>query len=135
MAQRAQNVLADSIARWQAGDRSNLPRVTEIDQPHKDGHIIQTEVVTTLHADSDGNIVSVLGVTRNITERKRAEEAIRQLAFYDPLTQLPNRRLLQDRIPQQIARARREQTRIALLFIDLDKFKPVNKNLLLFKFR
>ncbi len=125
-AQRAQNVLADSIARWQAGDRSNLPRVTEIDQPHKDGHIIQTEVVTTLHADSDGNIVSVLGVTRNITERKRAEEAIRQLAFYDPLTQLPNRRLLQDRIPQQIARARREQTRIALLFIDLDKFKPVN---------
>ena len=125
-AQRAQNVLADSIARWQAGDRSNLPRVTEIDQPHKDGHIIQTEVVTTLHADSDGNIVSVLGVTRNITERKRAEEAIRQLAFYDPLTQLPNRRLLQDRIPQQIARARREQTRIARLFIDLAKFKPVN---------
>ena len=125
-AQRAQSVLADSIARWQSGDRTNLPRITEIDQPHKDGHIIQTEVVTTLHADSDGNIVSVLGVTRNITERKRAEEAIRQLAFYDPLTQLPNRRLLQDRIPQQIARARREQTRIALLFIDLDKFKPVN---------
>ena len=48
------------------------------------------------------------------------------MAFYDALTQLPNRRLLQDRIPQQIARARREQNRIALLFIDLDKFKPIN---------
>ena len=124
--QRAHSTLADSMARWQAGDRSNAPRVTEIDQPHKDGHIIHTEVVTTLHADADGNVVSVLGVTRNITERKRAEEAIRQLAFYDPLTQLPNRRLLQDRIPQQIARAKRDQTLIALLFIDLDKFKPIN---------
>jgi len=125
-AQRSQSVLADSIARWQAGDRSNAPRITEIDQPHKDGHIVHTEVVTTLHADGNGNIVSVLGVTRNITERKRAEEAMRQLAFYDPLTQLPNRRLLQDRIPQQIARARREQRRFALLFIDLDNFKPIN---------
>jgi len=123
---RAQSTLADSIAKWQAGDHSNAPRITEVDQPHKDGHIIHTEVVTTLHADADGKVVSVLGVTRNITERKRAEEAIRLMAFYDTLTQLPNRRLLQDRIPQQIARARRDQTRIALLFIDLDKFKPIN---------
>ena len=121
-----QAVLAESLARWQAGDRTNEPRITEVDQPHKDGNIIHTEVVTTLNADAEGNVVSVLGVTRNITERKRTEDAIRQMAFYDALTQLPNRRLLQDRIPQQIARARREQNRIALLFIDLDKFKPIN---------
>ena len=123
---RAQSTLADSIAKWQAGDRSNAPRITEIDQPHKDGRIVHTEVVTTLNADADGNVVSVLGVTRNITERKQAEDAVRMMAFYDTLTQLPNRRLLQDRIPQQIARARRDQSRVALLFIDLDKFKPIN---------
>lgn len=123
---RARDMLSALIARWHAGDRSNAPLVTEIDQPHKDGHIIHTEVVTTLHADADGHVDAVLGVTRNITERKRTDEAIRRMAFYDALTQLPNRRLLQDRIPQQIARARRDQSMIALLFIDLDKFKPIN---------
>ncbi len=56
-AQRTQAVLAESLARWQAGDRTNEPRVTEVDQPHKDGHIIHTEVVTTLNADAEGNVV------------------------------------------------------------------------------
>jgi diguanylate cyclase (GGDEF)-like protein/PAS domain S-box-containing protein/hemerythrin-like metal-binding protein len=61
-----------------------------------------------------------------ITERQKTEEAIRHLAFYDGLTQLPNRRFLLDRLQQAIARARRDKSRIALLFIDLDKFKPIN---------
>lgn len=125
-AEHAKTILGDAIASWQAGDRSRTVPVMEIDQPHKDGRIINTEVVTTLHANAEGKLDSVIGVTRNITERKRAEKVIRQMAFYDPLTQLPNRRLLLDRIPQQIARAHRDQTRLALLFIDLDKFKPVN---------
>ncbi|WP_153109299.1 diguanylate cyclase domain-containing protein [Propionivibrio limicola] len=125
-AERAMAALADTIARWNAGDRGNTLVVTEIDQPHKDGHIIHTEVVSTLHADATGKPAYVIGVTRNITQRKRAEEAIRQLAFYDPLTRLPNRRLLLDRIPQQIARAKRDHYRVALLFIDLDQFKPIN---------
>ena len=119
----------DSIARWHAGDKSNNMRTTEIDQPHKDGNIVHTEVVTTLHADALGNPTSVLGVTRDVTERKRTEDAIRHLAFYDGLTQLPNRRLLLDRLRLSIARAARDSSRVALLFVDLDNFKPVNDEL------
>jgi diguanylate cyclase (GGDEF)-like protein/hemerythrin-like metal-binding protein/PAS domain S-box-containing protein len=63
---------------------------------------------------------------RDISERKRTEDEVRRLAFHDPLTQLPNRRLLHDRLSQTLGRAKREQSRLALLFIDLDNFKPVN---------
>ena len=124
--QRVKSILAEAIGRWEAGERTDAVRVVELDQPHKDGHLIATEVVATLHANAQGKLVSVLGVTRDITERKRTEQAIRQLAFHDPLTQLPNRRLLLDRLPQLISRAKREQSRLALLFIDLDRFKPIN---------
>ena len=125
-AARVRTMLGESIARWEAGDHSDTMNVTEVEQPHKDGSLISTEVVTTLHPDAEGNLGYVLGVTRDITERKRAEEAIRHLAFYDPLTQLPNRRLMLDRLPQLITRTNRDQTALALLFIDLDKFKPIN---------
>ncbi len=54
---------------------------------------------------------------------------MRELAFYDPLTSLPNRRLLLERLSQQVVRARRAKTHLALLFIDLDKFKPINDEL------
>jgi diguanylate cyclase (GGDEF)-like protein/hemerythrin-like metal-binding protein/PAS domain S-box-containing protein len=125
-ATRFSNALADSIASWKAGERSRTMRATEVDQPHKDGRIMQTEVVTTLHEDEAGRLQSVLGVTRDIAGRKQAEDAIRHLAFYDGLTQLPNRRLLLDRLQQTIARCRRSRSPAALLFIDLDKFKPIN---------
>ena len=65
----------------------------------------------------------------DITDRIEMENQVRELAFYDPLTQLPNRRLVLDRLTQQMLRARRTQTRLALLFIDLDKFKPINDEL------
>ncbi len=63
---------------------------------------------------------------RDITEQKAAEEQIQNLAFYDPLTQLPNRRLLWDRIKLAIASASRHHQHCALLYIDLDNFKSVN---------
>lgn len=125
-AERAFNSLAESITRWNSGDHSDTRRVTEIDQPHKDGHLVSTEVVTTLHANSQGQLTSIIGISRDITERKKSEEAIRNLAFYDPLTTLPNRRLLFDRLEQAISHARRNEGRLALMFIDLDKFKPIN---------
>ncbi len=65
----------------------------------------------------------------DITERTQMQEQVRALAFYDPLTQLPNRRLVLDRLTQEVVRARRLQHRLALLFIDLDEFKPVNDEL------
>ena len=61
-----------------------------------------------------------------ISERKQAEEQIRQLAFYDALTQLPNRRLLNDRLEQAMAASKRSGRYGALMFLDLDNFKPLN---------
>ena len=67
-----------------------------------------------------------LAVTHDITERKQMEEQVRQLAFYDPLTQLPNRRLLNDRLSQAMAASRRSACYCALMILDLDNFKPLN---------
>ena len=75
---------------------------------------------------SDGSISGAIIVNQDITERKQAEEQIRYLAFYDTLTQLPNRRLLNDRIGQVMAASKRSGLYGALMFLDLDNFKPLN---------
>ena len=67
-----------------------------------------------------------LAVTHDITERKQMEEQVRQLAFYDPLTLLPNRRLLTDRLSQAMAASKRSACYCALMVLDLDNFKPLN---------
>lgn len=71
----------------------------------------------------------VVGVIRDITVRKAVEQRIAHMAQHDALTGLPNRALLADRLRQAIAQARRHGTRMALMFIDLDRFKPVNDSL------
>lgn len=68
----------------------------------------------------------LFSIVHDITQRKLAEEQIRNFAFYDVLTQLPNRRLLNDRLDQVIAYAKRSNLCAALLFLDLDNFKPLN---------
>lgn len=67
-----------------------------------------------------------LGIIRDITERKQMEDQIRQLAFYDPLTNLPNRRLLSDRLSQTMTGSKRNGHYAALMMLDLDNFKPLN---------
>ncbi|MBI5437648.1 MAG: PAS domain S-box protein [Nitrosomonadales bacterium] len=74
----------------------------------------------------DGNIEKLMGITEDITERKQVEDNIRSLAFYDALTQLPNRRMLNDRIGQAMAASKRTGLYGALMFLDLDNFKPLN---------
>ncbi len=69
------------------------------------------------------------GFITDITDRKNAEERIRHMAQYDTLTDLPNRALFSDRLQQALAVAKREQTHLALLFMDFDKFKPINDTL------
>lgn len=65
-------------------------------------------------------------VWRDITERKRMEDQVRRLAFFDPLTRLPNRRLLDDRLTQTMAASKRSHCHAALMFLDLDNFKSLN---------
>lgn len=97
----------------------------EVEQVRKDGSTVWVEVTTHI-ARNEHNELVVLGVSRDISERKKAEEQIRNLAFYDPLTQLPNRRLLQDRFGVTVAACKRSKRYSALMFIDLDNFKPLN---------
>ena len=80
--------------------------------------------------DAKGSIVGTLGVSRDITDRKRAEETLHQRAFYDPLTGLPNRALFMDRLAHLFRRTeRRPEAVFAVLFLDLDRFKAVNDSL------
>ncbi|WP_461504378.1 EAL domain-containing protein [Rhodoferax sp.] len=77
----------------------------------------------------DGSIYALCGISTDITERKRAQEAIHQLAFYDPLTLLPNRRFLMERLQQTLKATGRQHQHGALLFIDVDNFKDLNDSL------
>ena len=76
--------------------------------------------------DANGKITMILGITRDITEQKCAEEEIKHLAFYDPLTSLPNRRLLLERLKHGIQMGLRDGKQMALMALDLDRFKTVN---------
>jgi len=78
---------------------------------------------------ADGKVVLHEGSVEDITDRKHAQEQVDFLAYYDGLTGLPNRTLMRDRLNQALAIARRKQERIALLFLDLDRFKIINDSL------
>jgi diguanylate cyclase (GGDEF)-like protein len=81
--------------------------------------------ITAVKTDA-GEVTHYVSTLTDITQRKAAEEEIRHLAYYDPLTRLPNRRLLLDRLQQALANSVRSQRKGALLFIDLDHFKTLN---------
>jgi len=95
----------------------------------KSGEIFWEEVNGVPFFDQSGEWIGLRGTGLNITERKRAEEEIKNLAFFDPLTRLPNRRLLFDRLQQALAVGVRSGHEGALLFIDLDDFKTLNDTL------
>jgi len=79
--------------------------------------------------DEQGVPTHYVAVFSDISERKANEARMQHLAHFDVLTNLPNRALFSDRLRQAIAKARRDKTRLALMFIDLDRFKPVNDQL------
>jgi diguanylate cyclase (GGDEF)-like protein/PAS domain S-box-containing protein len=77
--------------------------------------------------DASGATLYYEGTVADITDRKAAEEKVQHLAYYDALTGLPNRILLQDRLTKALASARRRKDKVALLFLDLDRFRDVNE--------
>lgn len=79
--------------------------------------------------DTHGKLTHYIAAFSDITLRKENEESIRHQAQYDALTDLPNRVLLFDRLRRALAQAKRDKTGLALMYVDLDKFKPINDNL------
>ncbi|HTP62709.1 MAG TPA: PAS domain S-box protein [Burkholderiales bacterium] len=114
--------LAAVNAAWeQAGACANEYRVVR-----HDGSVAWLSSHGKTLADSRGKVYRMIGVSQDITERKRQEEEARFLAYHDTLTGLPNRRLLDDRLGQAVYAAQRRNARVAVMVVDLDRFKQVN---------
>jgi diguanylate cyclase (GGDEF)-like protein/PAS domain S-box-containing protein len=112
-------------AMWQSIVREGYWR-GDIWERRKDGSVYPKFLSITAIRDDVGAIVNYLAVFHDVSERKEREAQLESLAHFDPLTGLPNRMLLYDRLDQAVAIADRQRQHFALLFIDLDEFKPVN---------
>jgi len=113
---------------WQ-GIRENSYWQGEIWDRRKNGEMYPAWVGISAIRNAQGNISHYIGIFTDITERKAAEAKIEYLAHHDPLTNLPNRTLLHDRFDQAMAHAERNNTLVALTFLDLDRFKHINDTL------
>jgi diguanylate cyclase (GGDEF)-like protein/PAS domain S-box-containing protein len=101
----------------------------EIWNKRKNGEIYPELMSITAIKDKNGEITHYVSLSSDISKSKQAEEQIRDLAYYDTLTGLPNRRLLEDRLKLALANAHRNNSRVGLLFLDLDHFKTINDSL------
>jgi diguanylate cyclase (GGDEF)-like protein/PAS domain S-box-containing protein len=107
------------------GDRH---RRLEIRMRHRNGYWLDVEALAN-DMSADAHVEALVLTVRDVTERKAFEEQLRHRAFHDPLTQLPNRALLSDRLQQALSREGRFEDQVAVLFVDLDDFKTVNDTL------
>lgn len=113
-------------AQMWASLRANGHWQGEIWNRRKNGEVYPEWLSISTVFDASGSVVNRIGSFFDISERKQSEAEINNLAFYDPLTQLPNRRLLLDRLRHTVAAASRTAEQGAVLFIDLDHFKTIN---------
>lgn len=95
-------------------------------QRRTDGAVRWVRSRSQMQRDAQGRLCAWFGNMQDITEQKEAEEKVHQLAFYDPLTQLANRRRLQELLPRALQTCQQDQTHGALMVLDLDNFKVIN---------
>jgi diguanylate cyclase (GGDEF)-like protein/PAS domain S-box-containing protein len=122
----ANDAIANLLAGLKTGDRDNLSATMEIEQPHRDGHLVPTEVVASCVLDELGYPKTIVGITRDITERKKAQAMLEHMAHSDPLTGLPNRRHFISLAKQELARTLRYGGKLSMLMMDIDHFKSIN---------
>ncbi|MDD2274150.1 MAG: EAL domain-containing protein [Desulfuromonadaceae bacterium] len=108
------------------GEKVQLFETTRI---RKDGSEIYVSITTSPLRDAEGKIIGNSVIARDVTERRKLEEIIEHQAHHDSLTDLPNRQLFMDFLSLELAQARRDETKLALLFLDLNGFKQVNDTL------
>ena len=101
----------------------------ELSSRRKNGELYPQWLSISVVRNAQGQITQYIGILTDLSSRKRAEEQIRVLSNYDVLTHLPNRALLQDRAQVALAAAQRSQAKVALMYIDLDRFKNINDSL------
>ncbi|UDM18554.1 EAL domain-containing protein [Vogesella sp. XCS3] len=101
----------------------------EIVNRHTDGSLVHALLTINAATEPDGSVTHYVGILSDITQLKLAENQLRRLAYYDPLTALPNRVLLKDRLTHEIDIAREEKRSFATMLLDLDRFKYVNDTL------
>lgn len=135
------NVIGQSVERFIAAEHQARLRAATLRVLAGEPVILEMEIVglqgrrrrVEQHAaplyGRDGHVRSILAVVRDISERANAESQVHYLAHYDPLTGLPNRALFRDRLLQAMAQAKRSDTLIAVMFVDIDDFKDVNDTL------
>lgn len=117
-----------TIAEMKNALDNQKPFCGEILNYRKNGTQFWNELSITPVFDDAGKLTQFVGVQLDITARKQSEQEVQNMAFYDPLTQLPNRRLLMNRLAIAIALSQRSDKYGAVMFMDLDNFKPLNDN-------
>ena len=126
--ERMRSAYQAAFGRYCGPDEAPVARERiELSGLHKAGHEVPLEI--SLGEHRHGGKRTFTAIIRDVTERQRAEQQIHWLAQHDPLTGLPNRTLLRDRVGHAIAQARRNQEKLAVLFLDLDGFKHINDSL------
>jgi diguanylate cyclase (GGDEF)-like protein/PAS domain S-box-containing protein len=118
-----------SLARHGLQRRQGIREQHDVRFRRKDGGELWTIIAANPIAESDGRYLGTLAMVTDITERKRAEDHLIYLAHHDSLTGLPNRTLFNDRLQQSLIDAARRERVVAVLFMDLDRFKTINDTL------
>jgi len=112
-----------AIVRWVFENAETKQIEVRVPRPDGDQYYL-TSVKPVL--DENGKVATVICISKNITERKVMEERLQHMAQYDHLTDVPNRSLFDDRLQNAIAQAKRDDLRLALMALDLDRFKAIN---------